>query len=96
MKYWILQHNPELLPEDIDWPSGVAGTRDYWHISRYENDVEVDDIAFIWHAGSNRGIYNIAHIVSVPPHTLEAKREIGSLQDNDAPYWIDKRKRFRK
>jgi len=96
MSYWILQHNPELLPENIPWPTDIDGTLDYWHISRYKNDVRNEDMVFIWHAGSARGIYNIAHIVSIPiHHKPEAQRKIDVLQKNDERFWKDKRAKDR-
>jgi len=93
MYYWILQHNPQLLPENIPWPAGISPNRDYWHISRYDEEIRIDDIAFIWHAGTNRGIYNMAIIVSTPPHNTEAERQITILQENDNPYWTDNERR---
>jgi len=94
MQYWILQHSPQLLPENIPWPAGISPNRDYWHISRYDKEVRINNIAFIWHAGTNRGIYNVAIIVSAVPPSAEAERQIIILQNNDDSYWTDsKRKR---
>ena len=89
MEYWILQHNPRLLPADIPHPSDVPQNRDYWHISRYGDDVDFGDVAFIWNAGVRRGIYRVATIVSVPPHTPEANEQIRCLTENDACFWTD-------
>jgi len=89
MQYWILQHNPQLLTENIPWPAGISSNRDYWHISRYDKEIRINDMAFIWHAGTNRGIYNVAIIVSTPPHIAEAARQITILQQNDDSFWID-------
>ncbi|NVM22494.1 MAG: EVE domain-containing protein [Desulfobacterales bacterium] len=89
MQYWILQHNPRLLPVNIPAPPGVPLNRDYWHISRYARDVCVGDIAFIWHAGVNRGIHNVATVVSTPPHGPEADSHIRNLTRNDAPFWTE-------
>lgn len=88
MQYWILQHNPELLPGDVH-SSGVPECRDYWHIRRRANEVHVDDMAFIWHAGVNRGIYDAAKVVSVPPHSLEFQSQIDRLTQADSSSWLD-------
>jgi hypothetical protein len=95
MQYWILQHNPRLLPIDVPNPPGVPGNRDYWHISRYEDEVDIGDVAFIWHAGTSRGIYDITKILSVPPHKREADDQIELLRKNDNPYWADVHERER-
>ncbi|MBA7499985.1 hypothetical protein ES704_02737 [subsurface metagenome] len=95
MKYWILQHNPKLLPVNIPHPPRVPQNRDYWHISRYASDVDVDDVTFIWHAGIQRGIYNAAIVVSVPPHSSDANNQIRLLMESDDPYWTDAQERDR-
>ena len=95
MEYWILQHNPQLLPADIPHPGDVPQNRDYWHISRYGDEVGVGDVAFIWHAGAKRGIYGVSTIVSVPPHTPEANEQIRRLTENDARFWTDSVERDR-
>ena len=87
MQYWILQHNPELLSLNVPYAPGVPRNRDYWHISRYGDEVDVHDIVFIWHAGAKRGIYDVAEICSVPPHTREYNDQIEVLERNDKASW---------
>ena len=89
MEYWILQHNPELLPINVPNPTGLPENRDYWHISRYEDEVAIGNVAFIWHAGTRRGVYDVAKIVSVPLHAREADEQIELLKKNDNRFWKD-------
>ena len=93
MQYWILHHNPELLPINVPYTPGVPQNRDYWHISRYGDEVAIDDVAFIWHAGTNRGIYDVAKVLSIPPHKREADEQIELLKKSDNPFWTDVHKR---
>jgi hypothetical protein len=96
MEYWILQHNPASLRDGYPHPPEVPQRRDYWHISRYINDVSVGDIGFIWLAGSNRGIYNVANVISVPHHhSPEAKRQIDRLHEADKRFWVNPAERDR-
>jgi len=84
MEYWILQHNPAIL-RDCPNPPGVPTERTYWRISRYANSVNIGDVAFIWYAGRKRGIYQVAKLVSVPPHRPDAENQIGLLWRSDFP-----------
>lgn len=93
MQYWILHHNPELLPINVPYTPGVPQNKDYWHISRYGDEVAIDDVAFIWHAGTNRGIYDVAKGLSIPPHKREADEQIELLKKSDNPFWTDVHKR---
>jgi len=95
MQYWILHHNPKLLPVNVPYPPGVPQNRDYWHISRYGDEVAIDDVAFIWHAGTNRGIYDVAKVLSVPPHKREADDQIELLKKSDNRFWTDAHERER-
>ena len=95
MQYWILQHNPAILSFNIPNPPGVPDDRDYWHISRYEDKVAIGDVAFIWHAGTYRGIYDVATVVSIPPHAPKAVEEIELLMRNDEKDWLNKPARNR-
>ncbi len=95
MQYWILHHNPKLLPVNVHNPPGVPQNRDYWHISRYGDDIAIDDVAFIWHAGTNRGIYDVAKVLSVPPHKREADDQIELLKKSDNRFWADTHERER-
>jgi hypothetical protein len=68
---------------------------DYWHISRYADEVATEDIVFIWHAGVGRGIYDVAKVRSVPPHRPEARRQIDILKRDDDRFWADTYERDR-
>lgn len=95
MQYWILQHNPELLSVNVPCPPGVPENLDYWHIRRYADEVDIDDITFIWHAGVNRGIYDVAKVVSRPPHSRESENLIELLTKNDSRHWLNLEERDR-
>jgi len=95
MQYWIFHHNPALLSINVPYPPGVPQNRDYWHISRYGDEVAIDDIAFIWHAGTNRGIYDVAKVLSVSPHKREADDQVELLKRSDNRFWTDLRVRER-
>lgn len=96
MEYWILQHNPNMLNGSPTHPDQVSPNIDYWHISYHVNDISINDMAFIWYADSTtRGIYNVAEIVSVPPHSSDVQRQIELLQQSDDPYWNDPEERAR-
>lgn len=97
MEYWILQYSAKLLRPGYPYPSGIPQHMDYWHISRYDKDIGIGDVAFVWQAGSpqRRGIYNVSEIVSVSPHNPTAQRQIALLQQSDNPYWNDKAERDR-
>jgi len=90
MQYWILQHSPSLLPGDTPYPPGIPPNMDYWHISRYAGQAAIDDVAFIWHAGVHRGIYDVAKVRSVPPHNADAERLIDVLKRSDDHLWADR------
>jgi hypothetical protein len=83
VQYWILQHSPRLLPIEVHYPADISQNMDYWHISRYADEVTVNDIAFVWHAGADRGVYDVSTVRSVPPHTPETRRQIELLQRSD-------------
>lgn len=90
MEYWILQYNPATLTEGCPHPPEVQEERDYWRIRYYADAINIGDIAFIWHAndyrrGKSRGIYNVATIVSVPPHSPEAENQITLMWESDHP-----------
>jgi hypothetical protein len=97
MQYWILHHNPKLLSINVPYPSSIPQNRDYWHISRYGDEITIGDLAFIWHAGINRGIYDVANVLSVPPHKRECNDQIELLKRNDNRFWknMNARERLR-
>ncbi|MBA7654040.1 hypothetical protein ES703_61914 [subsurface metagenome] len=90
MSYWILQSNPNTYRQ-IDYMRAHWNEPDTWAISRYVDEVKVEDIAFIWLSNkrgkSNRGIYAIAKITGLP--TLGRNFERGD------PFWIDKEEQKR-
>ena len=101
MEYWILQYDPKnFLNENWLRPAEIPLNMDYWRVSRFYNRLNRDDVSFIWRANSkpgkrNRGIYNIATIRSVEPHSLEDERLINLMWESDGPrYDPDERRRL--
>jgi len=88
MEYWILQYNPATLSHNCPHPPQVPPNIDYWRIRYYANKVCIGDIAFIWHAGSAKGIYDVTTIVSVPPHSSEAGNWIRLMWESDRPCYV--------
>ena len=88
MSYWMLQYNPATLSHNCPHPPQVPPNIDYWRIRYYANKVSIGDIAFIWHAGSARGIYDVAKIVSVPPHSSGAGNWIRLMWESDRPCYV--------
>ena len=88
MNYWILQYNSATLSDNCPHPPQVPPNIDYWCIRYYANKASIGDIAFIWHAGSARGIYNVATIVSVPPHSSQAGNWIRLMWESDRPCYV--------
>jgi predicted RNA-binding protein with PUA-like domain len=93
MQYWLLQHNPKLLEPDISNPAGVPRRFDYWHISRYADDLRIGDVVFIWHAGPSRGIYDIAQVISVKRHNPKSQKYVDALKKNDDKKWTNEEKK---
>lgn len=87
MNYWILQHNPAILRPNPNPCRGVPPNRDYWRIGWYKDSVSIGDQAFIWYSGHDRGIYNVAKVVSVPNHNPQHCNQLDLLWNNDRPYY---------
>jgi len=90
MSYWILQANPNKY-RMIDYLKTHWNEPDTWSISRYVNEIECKDIAFIWLSNekgkSNRGIYAMGEITGLP-----ALHKHFAWED---PYWVDKEEQKR-
>jgi predicted RNA-binding protein with PUA-like domain len=90
MNYWILQSNPNKYRQ-TDYIKAHWNETDTWAISRYVNEIEIGDIAFIWLSNekgeNNRGIYAMAKIVDLP--ILDRPLEW------EDPYWIDREEQKR-
>ncbi len=99
MNYWILQSNPLKFPI-LDELRLMSVS--YWHISRYEKEIQPRDTAFIWKSdGEDKGtsgVYAVATILSVSPNHKEPytpemidKEEAGLGID-----WFDKEEKKRR
>ena len=90
MNYWILQSNPNTY-RMIDYMRVHQNEPDTWSISRYVNEIEIKNIAFIWLSNekgkNNRGIYAMAEITGLPILHRHFEWE--------DPYWIDKEEQQR-
>ncbi len=67
---WIFQANPKRfkIKEALSNPEY---TWDNWRVTRYKNDIKEGDLAIIWIAGKEAGIYAIANIMTNPRYTNE-------------------------
>lgn len=90
MTYWILQSNPNTYHQ-VDYMRDHQNEADTWSISRYTNEIEIEDRAFIWLSNEkgkkNRGIYAMGEITALPI--------IGRRFEWEDPYWIDKKEKQR-
>ncbi len=86
MNYWILQSNPNTYRQ-IDYMRAHWNEPDTWSISRYVNEIEIGDVAFIWLSNekgeNNHGIYAMAKITALP---VLGRQPF----EWEKPYWVDK------
>lgn len=77
MAYWIFKSNPELFHIDERLKDDEPITN--WKVSRYKDEIQIGDIAFIWRTGPKRGIVAVMEITSKP-------KEMHEL-DHEQKYW---------
>ena len=73
MNYWIFKANTEKYQLDNRLKDPDLNTT--WRITRYREQIKAGDIAFIWRAGSPRGICALMQIESDPSIIDEIKLE---------------------
>ena len=81
----MLQHNPAILPVGNEYHD-VPPNLDYWRLRWYADQVLVGDLAFLWYSNPNRnkrGIFNIAKIVSVGPHSPIFQKYLDLMWESD-------------
>lgn len=75
----------------VDYLRAHRDEPDTWSISRYVNEIQPEDIAFIWLSNEkgkgNRGIYAMAKVTGLPVLHRHFEWE--------DPYWIDKKEQRR-
>ena len=54
MSHWIFKANPEKYR--IDERLKDVEPKISWRVTRYKDEIQKGDIAFIWRTGTNRGI----------------------------------------
>ncbi|MBM0745300.1 EVE domain-containing protein (plasmid) [Phormidium sp. CLA17] len=63
MAYWLFQANPK-------YSQILTSIREllvlYWLVTRYNDEITVDDQVLIWIAGKQAGIYAIARVLELP------------------------------
>ena len=64
MNYWIFKCSPEKY--DIDRRMKDPESRITWLVTRYKDEIENGDIAFLWQTGSDRGIIGAMAVDSSP------------------------------
>ena len=92
MGYWIFQFNPR-ISRTLDYLRDHPAELDWWHISRYRDQIKPGDIAFIWKSKGgaeqdDRGVYAMAVVVSTPPHGEPYGASFWEESDETA-YWAD-------
>ena len=99
MNYWILQSNPLKFPilKELRLMD-----HSYWHISRYEREIQPGDTAFIWKSSGGdkgtRGVYAPATVLSVSPNHKEPYTP-ESIDEEEAKLgidWFDEKERIRR
>ena len=77
MNYWIFKCDPNLyrLSERMEDSNPEIS----WTVTRYKNEIQSGDIAFLWQTGSRRGIYAVMMIETAPQDIPELLSE--------QPYW---------
>lgn len=74
MRYWIFKCNPDEY--HIDARLEDAEPKTTWRVTRYKDEIEKGDIAFIWRTGpKNRGICAVLRIESEPQEMPEFEHE---------------------
>jgi hypothetical protein len=94
MNYWILQTNPNVFVLEHECLY-KEGQEDWWGISRYYNEIEFGDIAYIWKARDYRrfndikprGIYAKATILLEPRRISQFQGKLDYLKQREAKYW---------
>jgi hypothetical protein len=73
MKHWIFKYNTDIYRLDLrlDDPE----PRMTWSISRYREQIQADDVAFLWQTGKHRGIRAMIRIDSSPQDMPELESE---------------------
>lgn len=73
MKYWIFKTNPDNYR--LDERLKDSEPKISWTVTRYRNEIQKGDIAFIWRAGPNRGICAVMRIDTDPAEMEELESE---------------------
>jgi len=96
MNKWILQTNPNVFVLEHECLY-KEGEEDWWGISRYFNEIEFGDIAYIWKARDwrrrndikPRGIYGKATILIEPRRISQFQGKLDYLKQRESKYWRD-------
>lgn len=73
MRYWIFKCNPDRYR--IDERLKDAESNITWRVTRYKDEIQMGDIAFIWRCGRERGIRAVMQIDSSPKEIPEIENE---------------------
>jgi len=79
--YWLFKCNPEKyrIDERLKDPESTIT----WRVTRYKDEIEPGDIAFIWRTGRDRGICAVMQIDSAPQDMPELDHELQYCVDLD-------------
>jgi hypothetical protein len=73
MNYWIFKVNPEKYR--IDDRFNDPNPNITWSVTRYKEQIRIDDLAFIWKTGNPHGICGLLSITSNPTLMYEPEIE---------------------
>lgn len=73
MSYWIFKTNPDHYR--LDGRLKDANPKISWKVTRYKDEIQKGDIAFIWRTGNKRGICAVMRINTNPAEMKELESE---------------------
>jgi hypothetical protein len=73
MKYWIFKVNPDIYRIDDRFKDPNPNIT--WSVTRFRDQIKIDDIAYIWRTGNPRGICGTLYITSNPTVMYEPEIE---------------------
>lgn len=73
MKYWIFKCNPDYY--DFDGRMTDPSPNTTWLATRYRNEIQPGDLAFVWQTGKQRAIRAVLKIESFAEYIYEIENE---------------------
>ena len=81
MSYWIFKADPNVyrLDDRLNDPEPTNS----WRVTKYKDEIQNGDTAFIWRTGRDRGIRAVMRIDSAPVESKEIETEQKYLVERD-------------